>query len=72
MQHFRFAIRFQKAKTKVAHIDELVIYPLPSSPPWEIHFDGDGDHTKLKIFNENYPIKMDLRLKINGIAFMLS
>ena len=64
--------KISKSKNKSVHIDELVIYPLPSSPPWEIHFEGDGDHTKLKIFNENYPIKMDLRLKINGIAFMLS
>jgi hypothetical protein len=57
-------------RNKSVHIHDIHIYPLPNNPPWEIQLDSHHYPTKVKIHNTNYPIKMDIKLKVNGLAFI--
>jgi hypothetical protein len=67
---YQICDNISRLRNKNIHICDISIHPLPDAPPWEIQLDHYDKPTKVKIQNLNYPMKMDLRLKVNGFSFM--
>jgi hypothetical protein len=65
---YKVCNKISTIKKKNIVIRDILIHPLPTHPPWHIqmHSSDQGRRHLLKIENQNYPIKMELQLKIDG------